>query len=95
MRGVKRCFNRESTMCPADTSPEAWKVFLEIQRRLSPAEKLQRAIELSLMVRRAAEAGLRERYPGASDEEIFLRAARQALGVELFRKVYGDVIPPG
>ena len=68
-------------MCPADTSPEAWKVFLEIQRRLSPAEKLRRALELSALVRGAADAGLRGVYP-------------RALGEELFQQAYGYAIPP-
>ena len=66
-------------MCPADTSPEAWKVFLEIQRRLWPAEKLRRALELSALVRGAAEAGLRALYP---------------LGEELFQQAYGNAIAP-
>ena len=81
-------------MCPADTSPEAWKVFLEIQRRLSPAEKLRRALELSARVRGAAEAGLRALYPLASEREIFLRTARLALGEELFQQAYGNAIAP-
>ena len=57
-------------MCPSDTTPEAWQVFLDLQRRIPPAEKLRRALELSAGLRRAAEAGLRERYPDASDREI-------------------------
>ena len=79
-------------MCPADTSPEAWKVFLEIQRRLSPSEKLDRAIELSMLVRRTAEAGLRQSHPNADDQEIFLRLTRLALGAELFEKAYGHPV---
>ena len=81
-------------MCPADTSSEAWKVFLEIQRRLSPAEKVRRALELSALVRGAAKAGLRALYPLASEREIFLRTARLALGEELFQQAYGNAIPP-
>lgn len=73
-------------MCPADTSPEAWKVFLEIQLRLSPPEKLSRALELSALIGGAAEAGLRASYPLASEREIFLRTARLALGEELFQQ---------
>jgi hypothetical protein len=69
---------------------EAWKVLMDLTRKMSPAEKLQRALELSWTVRLAAEAGLRESYPHASDREIFLRSARQNLGAELFRKVYGE-----
>ena len=80
-------------MRPADTSPEAWEVFLEIQRRMSPEEKIARAFEWSEVVRRFAEAGLRERYPNADDHEILLRYARMTLGRELFRQAYGDVLP--
>jgi hypothetical protein len=82
-------------MCPADASLEAWKIFLEIQRCLSPAEKLRRTIQLSERVRRAAEPGLREECPQADVREIFLRLIRLRLGPELFEKVYGPVIPSG
>ena len=77
-------------MCPADTSPEAWKVFLDLQRKMSPSEKLQRTIEYSDMIRKFAEAGMRRRYPNADERELFLRTARQNLGPELFRKVCGE-----
>jgi len=77
-------------MRPADTSPEAWKVFLDLQRRMPPSEKLERTFQYSEFVRSLAEGGLRQRYPHASDREIFLREARQRLGSELFRKVYGE-----
>ena len=80
-------------MRPADTSPEAWKVFIDLHTRMSPAEKLQRTFACSAFVRGLAEGGLRQRYPLASDREIFLRAARQRLGAELFRKAYGDELP--
>ena len=79
-------------MRPADTSPEAWKVFLDIQRRMSPAEKIERAFELSEIVRGFAEAGLREQYPKADEHEILLRYARMTLGEELFRRAYGDTL---
>jgi hypothetical protein len=81
-------------MCPADTSPEAWKVFLEIPRRLSPAEKLHRALGALGAGPGAAEAGLRGLYPLASEHEIFLRTARLALGEELFQQAYANAIPP-
>jgi hypothetical protein len=49
-------------MCPRDTSPEAWKVYLEVLPRLTPGEKLQHALELSDMMRAFAEAGMRQLY---------------------------------
>jgi hypothetical protein len=80
-------------MRPADTSPEAWKVFIDLQRRMSPSEKLQQAFEWSDIIRQFAESGLRQRYPKADDREIFLRTARINLGPDLFRKVYGEALP--
>jgi hypothetical protein len=81
-------------MRPRDTSPEAWKVLMDLMRKMSPEEKLQRTLELSSAMRLAREAGLREAYPQAGDREIFLRLARETLGVELYRKVYGEGLPP-
>jgi hypothetical protein len=66
-------------------------VYIELQRKLSPAEKLQQAFEWSEVIRRFAEAGLRQRFPKADDREIFLRTALINLGPELFRKVYGEM----
>ncbi len=77
-------------MRPADTSPEAWEVLTALQRKMPPEEKMLLAFEWSEMIRQFAEAGLREKYPQAAEREIFLRYARQTLGEELFRKVYGD-----
>ena len=77
-------------MRPADTSAEAWRKFLELQRPLPTGEKLRLALELSETVRAFAEAGMRQRHPHASDREIFLRLAQMRLGRDLFRKVNGD-----
>jgi len=79
-------------MCPADTTPEAWRVFLELQRRMSPREKMERTLEISERLRAFAQAGVRQRYPQANEREVFLRVARLALGPELFRLAYGDVL---
>ena len=80
-------------MRPRDTSPEAWRGLIGLMRKMTPAEKLQRAFEYSAMVRRFAEAGLRRKCPEASEREIFLRGARQRLGPELYAKVYGGELP--
>ncbi|MDE3168211.1 MAG: hypothetical protein KGN36_20580 [Acidobacteriota bacterium] len=80
-------------MRPRDTSPEAWKVLLDLVRRMTPEERLQRALEYSDFVRGFAEAGVRSAFPSAGDREVFLRAARRRLGPALFRKVYPDELP--
>jgi hypothetical protein len=76
-------------MRPLDTSPEAWKVYLDIHRRMSPAEKIRQAMSMTKTGHLLAEAGLRRRFPDASDREIFLRRVRLTLGEDLFRKAYG------
>jgi hypothetical protein len=80
-------------MRPDDTSPEAWRVFIDMHRKMSPHEKLDRTFELRDLGRALCEAGIRSRYPEASDREIFLRLTERMLSPDLFRKVYGDVIP--
>ena len=76
-------------MRPADTSPQAWEVLMSLMRRMSPEEKLQRAIELTAAARNLGEAGICQAYPGASKREIFLRVAQRQLGDE-FQKVFGE-----
>jgi hypothetical protein len=76
-------------MRPEDTSPEAWAVFVDLQRRTPPAEKIRRAMALSKTVKLLSEAGLRRRFPEADDREIFLRRVRLTVGEDLFRKPYG------
>jgi len=68
-------------------------VYIDLQRRMSPSQKLQQAFEWSETIGQFAEGGLRQRYPNADDREIFLRTARMKLGPDLFRKAYGDVLP--
>jgi hypothetical protein len=66
---------------------------MDLIRKMSPEEKLQRTFEYSAFVRKFGEAGLRQKYPLATDREIFLRAARQRLGPDLYAKVYGAELP--
>jgi hypothetical protein len=80
-------------MRPRDTSPEAWKVLMDLMRKIPPEEKLRRTFEYSALVRSFAEAGLRQKHPDAGEREIFLRAARQRLGADLYAKVYGAELP--
>jgi len=45
-------------------------------------------MSLSKTVQLLTEAGLRRKFPQATDREIFLRRARLTLGEDLFRKAY-------
>lgn len=66
---------------------------MDLMRKMSPEEKLQRTFEFSAVVRQLGAAGLRQKYPQAGEREIFLRAARQSLGANLYAKVYGAELP--
>ena len=81
-------------MRPADTSPEMWAKFIEIQSRQTPREKSSRVFELTRTVRSAAEAGLRRRHPQATPRQIFLMRVRSEIGANLFRNAYSDALLP-
>ena len=76
-----------------DTSPEMWKVYIDLLRKMPPSRKLEQTCQCWTFIQAFAESGMRQRHPNADDREIFLRMARQNLGKELFREVYGDVLP--
>lgn len=63
-------------------------MLVELIRQMTPEERLTRTFQLSAFVRAFVESGIRSRHPNASDREVFLIAAQQRLGNELFRKVY-------
>ena len=73
----------------ADTSETAFRELVELQRRMSPGEKLMKALELSDLLMKLSEAGVRRMYPEAGDREVFLRAAARKLGRDLVIRVYG------
>jgi len=69
---------------PSDTSPEASTVQQEIFGRMTAAERLRLALEMSESVRNVALAGLRSRRP-----ELDAAGLRR----ELMRVLYGFVMP--
>lgn len=72
-----------------DTDPRAMEVWLNILRSKTPEEKLEMTFELTEFALRAAESGVRARYPEASEREIFLRCAALRLPRELMIRAYG------
>jgi hypothetical protein len=55
---------------PADTSAEAWREQLEIWRRMTGAERLAVALDLSETARAISEAGIRYRHPNWTDAQV-------------------------
>ncbi len=77
-------------MIYSDTSLEAETVLLEKLRNMTPEQKGHLIFSTLDMGRDLWLAGLRYRYPDANDEQIRLLYAKERLGEELFKKVYGN-----
>ncbi|HEX6852118.1 MAG TPA: hypothetical protein VF139_12025 [Candidatus Polarisedimenticolaceae bacterium] len=74
-----------------DTSPEAARIQIELIRRKSTEERAELLTGICQMVDTFAAAGIRHRFPNASDREVFLRLAVLRLGGDLARRAYPEV----
>jgi hypothetical protein len=73
----------------SDTDPKALEVFLECQRKMSPAEKIAAVFQMNEFLRAMAESVERQRHPNADDREIFFRVAAHHLDRDTMLRVYG------
>jgi hypothetical protein len=72
----------------SDTAPQAIEVWLELLRKMSDGEKIASVLELTRFAREMAEMGVRSRYPGAGDREVFLRTAALHLSRDEMIRAY-------
>src|SRR5260370_7975577 len=63
----------------ADTDSKAFEVLIDLQRKMSPGDKLACVLKSSAMLMALTEASVRKLYPHASDREVFLRSAARRL----------------
>ncbi len=73
----------------ADTSAEAFEVLIELQRKMSPSDKLACALKSSALLMALTEASVRRMYPQASEREVFLRCAARHLDPDTMTLAYG------
>jgi hypothetical protein len=74
-----------------DTDPRRRAYYLELLRRMSPAQRLAAASRLSSGIRTLALAGLRQRHPGESEEQLRVRLTVRLYGKEVARRIHHDV----
>jgi hypothetical protein len=74
----------------ADTPVEVEDRQIEAWRRMSTAEKAALVSGLTNAALEMTKAGLRDRYPEASERELFLRLAVLTLGTDLADRAYPD-----
>ena len=72
-----------------DTTPEAESVLIELARATPVWRKFEQVAETTLTCRAFAMAGLRDRYPEATREELHRRLAALVLDRETVIRVYG------
>ena len=72
-----------------DTDEEAERVMIEMARRMPSSKKMDMVWSLSDSCRQLALAGLRKRYPNATDEEMHCRLAALLFDRETVMAVYG------
>ena len=77
-----------------DTSAEAERVQIEILRSMPSWRKVQLWNDLNMSMRKVALAGLRDRFPSATPQELHRRLATILLGRELATQVYGPEPDP-
>jgi hypothetical protein len=74
-----------------NTSPEAERVLVELRRKATPARRFTIAFDTTRTLQEFVLAGMRQRYPMATPEQLRLRFAAAWLGPELARKAYGTL----
>ena len=70
-----------------DTSPEAKQVQLELIRRMSPSDRLQKTLDLSCELIRMSKAAIRRRYPEFTEDDVRIKFIELNYGNELAEKV--------
>jgi hypothetical protein len=74
----------------SDTHPRMEALQIELWRQASPTRKMNMLAQLNASVRLLALAGLRSRFPQASEGELHYKLAVSLFGEELARKACGD-----
>jgi hypothetical protein len=74
-----------------DTTPQARRFYFETLAKLTPSERLALMRQSNRMIRRLAEAAIRQEHPDASTEEVRARLAVRLYGRETVERVLGSL----
>jgi hypothetical protein len=74
-----------------DTSPRADARYHDLLRAMPPERRLEAAMKLSAAVRELCLAGLRERHPNASVDELRTRLVVRLYGRAAATRLFGVV----
>ena len=79
---------------PADTTPEAFWVQVQMFRNMPAIRRLELALEWGDTVRAITADGVRSRHPDWTERQVKLEAIRLAIGDELFHAAYPEAQLP-
>jgi DNA-binding HxlR family transcriptional regulator len=74
-----------------DTSPAGKTRYYELLRRLPADRRMQAMLRLSRAVRELALAGIRERYPTATEPELRVRLTVRLYGRDVAQRLFESV----
>jgi hypothetical protein len=72
-----------------DTDPQAFEVFLQLHREMTPGQRIAKVFELIAFQESLQQSSVRSMYPNAGEREVFLRVAARRLDRETMIRVYG------
>jgi Rv0078B-related antitoxin len=75
-------------MVPRDTHPEAHRVQMDAFRAMTPARRLELALEMSDDIRSLTREGIARRHPEFSHEQISRALITLLLGKALARSIW-------
>jgi len=75
-------------MRPLDTSEEAWRYVDDGLRRMTPVERVNRAISLTIMTHAIALAQIRRTHPDEDERRCRLRLAARMTDPALMRAAF-------
>ena len=74
-----------------DTTGTALARYHQLLRGQAAHERAAQAMSLSSMVRELAAAGIRQRHPDASEDEVRVRLTARLYGRAVAQRLFGDV----
>ena len=91
LAAARHTFRYDSLVIPArprDTSPDADSAQFQLLRRMTPQQRAEIMTALTFAVQDLAMAGVRQRFPGESEDQLRLRLAADRLGENAVRRIW-------
>jgi len=76
-------------MRPLDTTEEAWRHVEEGLRRMTPAQRVSRAVALTIFAHNVALAQIRRSHPDEDERHLRLRLAARMTEPALMQAAFG------